>query len=261
MHWLAEMINLCYIQSIKQQTDLVREQMPMNQDPYPPAQPDDPPSAPQAFQAQPPEKPATPATWSIMPAFWTIASLISITVNVILIAIVLVLVTQLFRIKQVLQVGVIDGLYQNFVKMDEASIITTIQVSDTITVNDTIPVVFDLPLKQGTEIILTKDTPIRRATVYLNGQPVPTDIVLRQGTHMSIALDMIVPVNQTIPIELKVPVNLQVPVNIPLAETELHEPFAGLRGVIAPFKQLLDSSPDSWGELSCQVFGGSGCKP
>lgn len=233
----------------------------MNQDPYPPAQPGDMPSESQAFQARQSNKPAMHAAGRIMPAFWTIASLISITVNVLLIVIVLVLVTQLFRIKEMLQVRVIDGLYQNFEKMDQASIITTIQVSDTITVNDTIPVVFDLPLKQGTEIILTKDTPIRKATVYLNGQPVPTDIVLRQGTHMSIALDMIVPVNQTIPIELQVPIKLQVPVNIPLSETELHEPFLGLRGVVAPFKLLLDSWPDSWAELSCEMIGGSGCKP
>ncbi|MCZ7551858.1 MAG: hypothetical protein B6D39_12870 [Anaerolineae bacterium UTCFX2] len=233
----------------------------MDQETYPPKLPEMSSLMPQGSQAQPPHSPAAPKDSRLMPAFWTIASIISITVNIILIVFLLMLATQLFQIKELVQVQVIDGLYQNFVKMDEASIVTTIQVSDTITVKDTIPVVFDLPLKQGTEIILTKDTPIRKATVYLNGQPVPTDIILRQGTHMSIALDMIVPVNQTIPVVLQVPVNLQVPVHIPLSETELHEPFSGLRGVVAPYKQILDDLPDSWGGLFCKTFGGSDCKP
>lgn len=233
----------------------------MDQETYPPKPSEISSSSSQGFQAQPSDSPAAPRGSRLMPAFWTVASIISLTVNIVLIVIVLISITQLFQVKELVQVQVIDGLYQNFVKMDEASIITTILVSDTITVKDTIPVVFDLPLKQGTEIILTKDTPIRKATVYLNGQPVPTDIVLRQGTRMSVALDMTVPVNQTIPVVLQVPVNLQVPVHIPLSETELHEPFSGLRGVVAPFKQLLDDSPSSWESLFCQFLGASGCNP
>jgi len=193
--------------------------------------------------------PASDTHGKILPVFWTIASLISLLVNIVLVVLVIALATQLFKIKELVQVNLIDGFYENFVKMDEARISTTIQVVDTITVKDEIAVVFDLPLKQGTEIILTKDTPIRKAIVYLNGQPVPTDITLRQGTRMAIALDMIVPVNQTIQVELNVPVNLKVPVDIPLAQTELHEPFAGLQDVIAPYKKMLDSWPSSWREL------------
>jgi len=193
--------------------------------------------------------PASQTHGKFLPAFWTIASVFSLLVNLILFLVVLVLASQLFKIKELVQVNLIDGFYENFVKMDEARISTTVQVVDTITVKDEIPVVFDLPLKQGTEIILTKDTAIRKAIVYLNGQPVPTDITLRQGTRMAIALDMIVPVNQTIPVVIDVPVNLTVPVEIPLAETELHEPFAGLQDVIAPYKNMLDSWPSSWQEL------------
>ena len=211
-------------------------------------------SAPRLSAGQPENR---PWIWQgkFLPAFWTVAAVISILINIILIAVVLALASQLFRIKNLVQVQLIDGLYENFVRMDEAHIVTTIQVSDTIQVQDTIPVVFDLPLKQGTEITLTKDTPIRRALVYLNGQAVPTDITLRQGTRMSIALDMVVPVNQTIPVALTVPINLQVPVDIPLTRTELHQPFAGLQDVVAPYKKLLDGWPDSWGELLCQTFG------
>lgn len=77
---------------------------------------------------------------------------------------------------------------------------------------------------------------------------------------MSIALDMIVPVNQTIPIELDVPVDMQVPVEIPLYKTELHEPFAGLMEVVAPYKKILDNLPDSWEELLCKPFDGWPCE-
>jgi hypothetical protein len=197
----------------------------------------------------------------VLPAFWTIASLFSILVNVVLIVVVLILASELFSIKKLVQVQLVDGLYENFVKMDEAHIVTTIQVSDTIKLHDSIPVVFDLPLKQGTEIMLTKDTPIKKASVVLNGQSVPTDIVLREGTRMSIALDLVVPVNQQVPVELSVPVNLIVPVDIPLANSELHEPFTGLQDVVAPYKKFLDGLPDSWGDLMCMPFKGWLCNP
>jgi len=197
----------------------------------------------------------------ILPAFWTTASLLSIVINIFLIIVVITLASELFNIKKLVQVQLVDGLYQNFVKMDEAHIVTTIQVSDTIKLNDSIPVVFDLPLKQGTEITLTKDTPIKKASVILNGQPVPTDIVLKEGTTMSIALDLVVPVNQQVPIELSVPVHLVVPVDIPLAKTDLHEPFAGLQDVVAPYKKVLDGLPDSWGGVFCVPFRGWLCNP
>jgi len=197
----------------------------------------------------------------ILPAFWTIASLVSIAVNIILVVLVITLASSLFSLKKMVQVQLVDGLYENFVKMDEAHIKTTIQVSDTIQLHDSIPVVFDLPLKQGTEIILTKDTPIKKASVILNGQSVPTDIILKEGTRMAIALDMVVPVNQRVPVELAVPVNLMVPVDIPLANTELHEPFAGLQDVVAPYKKFLDGLPDSWDDFWCLPFKGWFCKP
>ena len=195
----------------------------------------------------------------VLPAFWTTASLLSIVINIVLIIVVIILASELFNIKKLVQVQLVDGLYQNFVKMDEAHIVTTILVSDTIKLHDSIPVVFDLPLKQGTEITLTKDTPIKKASVILNGQPVPTDIILQEGTRMSIALDLVVPVNQQVPVDLSVPVKLMVPVDIPLANTELHEPFAGLQDVVAPYKKVLDGLPDSWGGLLCIPFKGWLC--
>jgi hypothetical protein len=197
----------------------------------------------------------------VLPAFWTIASLLSIVINIALIVVVLILASELFSIKKLIQVQLVDGLYENFVKMDQAHIVTTILVSDTIKLHDSIPVIFDLPLKQGTEIMLIKDTPVKKASVILNGQSVPTDIVLKQGTRMSIALDLVVPVNQQVPVELSVPVNLQVPVDIPLVNTDLHEPFTGLQDVVAPYKKFLDGLPESWAGLMCMPFEGWPCNP
>ncbi len=220
------------------------------------------PPASQAASEPPvtPAEPRRPSRWTrflwqgrFMPAFWTLASILSLIVNVILIVIILVLATQLFNLKKLVGDELIGGLHSNFVKMDQASIVTTITVSDTILVNDTIPVVFDLPLHQNTEVVLTKDAPIKQATVYLNGAAVPTDIILKRGTALNIALDMVVPVNQTIPVQLTVPVQLKVPVNIPLEQTELHEPFVGLRNVVQPYKNMLDPLPSSWKDLLCKI--------
>jgi hypothetical protein len=196
------------------------------------------------------------------PAFWTVASSLSLVVNIILIVILILLGRQLFvQKKTVVSDQLIGGLYDNFVLMDQAHIQTTITVSDTIQVIDTIPVVFDLPLDQKTVVVLTKDTPVKNATIYLNNTAVPLDLILREGTELSIQLDMTVPVEQTIPVVLNVPINLQVPVDIPLDQTQLHQPFVGLQQVVAPYRQLLGDLPDSWGtvckgplKLACSVL-------
>ncbi len=193
---------------------------------------------------------ARPLLWRgrIGPAFWTVASLLSLTVNIILIVILILLGRQLFFLKKaVVSDQLLNGLYDNFLLMDQAHIQTTISVSDTIQVNDTIPVVFDLPLSTNTSVVLTRDTPAS-TTIFLNNTAVPLDLVLKNGTQLNIKLDMTVPVNQTIPVTLNVPVNLLVPVDIPLDQTQLHKPFVGLQQVVSPFRQLLSEVPDSWGE-------------
>jgi hypothetical protein len=182
-------------------------------------------------------------------AFWTTASLVSLVINVILVAVIILLAREVFTIKRVVHHQVIGGLYDNFTKMDQSHIVTTIQVSDTITVQDNIPVVFNLPLKQETTVVLTRDTPIRNATIFLNGRAVPLDIILKKGSPLYIALDMVVPVNQTIPVVLNVPVDLSVPVDIDLSQTDLHAPFVGLQNVVRPYDELLDKLPDTYDEL------------
>ncbi len=172
----------------------------------------------------------------IAPAFWTVASLVSITVNVVMLIVVLALVRELAAVRTI-QTKVVDdvlgGLHRNFVEMDMAHIVTTIDVSAEI------PVVFDLPVVTNTTVVLTENVQITGARVSLNTGGLnilsaPTNIVLPAGTNLPIALNITVPVQTTIPI------SLTVPVDIPLANTDLHEPFAGLKDVIKPYHCMLD---------------------
>jgi hypothetical protein len=196
-------------------------------------------------------------TWQgkVGPAFWQTASVLSLIINVILIIVMLVVVRYVFTLKSLIQDGLIGGLYDNFVLMDQANITATINVATTIRVQDTMPVVFDLPLNQDTVVVLVGETPINGATIYLNGAAVPIDLVLPTGTPLNINLDLVVTVSQTIGVSLDVPINLEVPVDIPLDQTELHQPFTGLQGVVSPYRGLLNDLPNSWQDIPlCKPF-------
>ncbi len=194
----------------------------------------------------------------VLPALWTIASIISMVTTVVLIIVVIVLLKELFTIKTLVGDQLLGGLQTNFEQMDAATIDTTVVVDDTIIVDDTIPVQFTLTLNQITNVTLTENTSIPNTIVTLNGVQIPTNIILPAGTILPIALNLDVPVDQTIPILLEVPVHLEVPVSIPLENTELHQPFTGLQGVVAPYNEMLAGTPDSWcdsGGLLCWLFG------
>lgn len=166
-----------------------------------------------------------------MRTLWTVGSILSILLNCILIVVLIGLGNQLFTLKKMVGIDLLGGLYANFVKMDEASIKTTI------TVNDQIPINFNLPISQDTSVYLREPTSINaRVTLNTGGLSIvnaPADIVLPAGTILPIHLELIVPVQQTVPIALTVPVD------IPLNQTELHEPFTGLQQVVSPLFWLL----------------------
>lgn len=176
-------------------------------------------------------------------AFWSIGSLLSLLLNVILLVALIVLARELFALKAVVGDQLIGGLYENFLRMDEAVITTEV------TAEDTIPVQFTLPLSQTTAIVLVQDAHIPDVTVTLNTgglyiQNATADITLPKGTLLNVALAMEVPVDTTVPVRLKVPVN------IPLRDTELHAPLTGLQQVVAPYRNLLQELPDSWDEVT-----------
>lgn len=215
------------------------------------------PAAPQPGSSPAPQqglKKYMPFIWQgkIMPAFWTVTGVISLVVNLILIVVLIIVGRLLFDIKALVNEGLLGGLYQNFVLMDQAHIQTTIIVEDTILVEDTIPVVFDLPLSTDTTVVLTEDTPIPNTMVRINTGVIslnaPAEVTLPRGTPLNINLDLVVPVSQTIPVVLNVPVKLKVPVDIPLEQTQLHQPFVGLQDVVGPYHTLLNGLPNAWEE-------------
>ena len=203
--------------------------------------------------AQLPARPARRFHW--MPAFWTIASVVSLLVNVILIAVLLSLGNQLFTLKKLVQDQVLGGLYQNFILMDQAHIKTTIPISTNV------PAKFNLPLKTNTVVILTEATVLENAQVVklqtggLTILNAPATIELAAGTRLPVALDLNVVVDQMIPVKL------DVNVDIPLSQTELHAPFAGLQEVIRPYYKMLEDVPDSWDQVLCVPSGGLFCAP
>lgn len=219
------------------------------------------PEKPGQFQVRMAELRENRVVWQggkFLYAFWSIASAISMITTVVLIIVVVVLLKELFNLKALVGDQLLGGLQTNFEAMDAATIETTVTVDDTIQVEDTIPVQFTLTLNQNTTVVLTENTTIANTLVTLNGIQIPTNIVLPAGTLLPIALNMDVPVDQTIPISLEVPVHLSVPVSIPLQDTELHAPFTGLQGVVAPYNELLAETPNSWceaGRMLCFLFG------
>src|SRR4030095_388081 len=198
---------------------------------------------PRATGAPLPKTPATSATASqapvpkpsrfkFGPAFWTIASVISLTINVVILIVLLVVLRFLGGPKATVSLaqdqatGLLGGLYLNFVKMDAASIKTTIHVEKEI------PVQFSLNVSGPTDVTLSRDVVITGALVTvntggLNINRARADIVLPAGTILPINIQ-----NLVVPVDKTVPAILDVDVNIPLNQTELHEPFVGLQKVV-----------------------------
>lgn len=179
-------------------------------------------------------------------AYWNVTGTLSLIVNVILIAILILLSRELFFIKRLVVGNVLGGLYSDFGAMDAAHISRTIPVNDKLSVN------FPLPIEEQTVVTLTEDTTITgaRVTVTTGGLNIisaPTNIVLPAGSRLPIQLSMVVEVDQ------EVPVNLDVLVDIPLSETELHEPFTHLQGVVEPFVKAFWDGPFYWEQTpACQ---------
>ncbi|HSL47400.1 MAG TPA: hypothetical protein VK897_28430 [Anaerolineales bacterium] len=173
--------------------------------------------------------------WKFLPAFWTIASILSMVVNIVLIIILLLAWQMLDQIRELgaygtgRASGLLGGLYENFVKMDEANIEADIEVKDQI------PVEFTLNVSGPTNVTTTQPVTIRGATVDVSTggltiRDANATIILPVGVTLPISID-----NLVVPVDQDVPVELDVPVNIPLRETDLHDPFVGLQEVVRPW--------------------------
>jgi hypothetical protein len=209
---------------------------------------------PSATYATPPVASPEPEgpRFKFLPAFWTIASLMSITVNIILIVILLIVFRMLGAIQNTTndQVsGLLGGLYNNFVKMDQANIRTNIHVEKEI------PVQFSLNVSGPTNVTLTQPVTISGALVTvqtggLNIVNARATIVLPQDTLLPINIQ-----NLVVPVDQKVLAVLDVPVDIPLDQTELHEPFVGLQSVVRPWYCLIERDATFNGTPVCFPSG------
>ncbi len=175
-------------------------------------------------------------------SFKTVAIWISFITNILMLVVLILLLMQLFQIKNGILEPLVDGLHRNFVGLDEAVILRTIEVSDDI------PVIFDLPVNQRTSVVLTEDVPIAANATFtlpgggglINGR---VDIVLPQNLALPVELSMNVPVNTQIPVDL--PVDVEIPLN----ETQLHDPFVNLRELLEPYVRVIDNLPDRWSQV------------
>lgn len=216
----------------------VQARLPRATGPKAAAQTPPPTSVPVAASSASNPQPRRPYS-RIGPIFWTIASVISLLVNFGLVIALLVVVRLLggtqaaISLVQDQATGLLGGLYNNFVKMDAASIQTTIHVEKEI------PVQFTLNVSGPTRVTLTEDVLIDGALVTvqtggLNIVNARARIVLPAGQPLPIYIE-----NLVVPVDQKVLAVLDVPVNIPLNQTELHEPFVGLQKVVEPYYCLL----------------------
>ena len=173
-------------------------------------------------------------------AFWDVASIFSMIVNVIFIGLLIVMALQIKNLETTIKAldalgnNVLGGLYGNFVKMDQASINTTIAV------DAQIPLDFSLPVAQNTTVVLTSSVNIPDAHVVINTGGLNINslasVTLPAGTSLPIQL------NLNIPVQSSIPISLRVPVSIPLNQTDLHEPFTGLQTTIRPIYCMLNKN-------------------
>jgi hypothetical protein len=210
-----------------------------------------PPQEPPVILAQANEKPPIRRPLSgCLPAFWTIASLISMVVNVVLLALVLILFDMVGVLQQTANDQVsslMGGLYQNFEKMERATITRTIPVDANIPLNITVPV------ETTTRITLATDTVIPNAHVFISEGGItinaPARVTLPANTALNVNIERF-----DLLVQNTIPVHLDVPVNIPLRETELNEPFIGLQDVIEPWYCLVEPNANVMGEQICSPF-------
>ncbi|MEO1438814.1 MAG: hypothetical protein AAFV33_00330 [Chloroflexota bacterium] len=170
---------------------------------------------------------------------WGFMVIFSFIVNLVLIVVVAILGVLIFNIKNDVADPLLKGLHSSFVGLDEATIDWTIPV------RDSVDATFDLPLAQDTVVVLTAPVPLTVSAdisgpVSINNATVA--LTLPEGTRLPVALDLIVPVDE------EIPVNLDVRAVIPLAETQLHDPFENLKLTFEPIILALDNLPNNFGE-------------
>lgn len=164
---------------------------------------------------------------------------------------------QLFTLKDLLSNQLVGGLYENFVLMDQAHIVTDIQVEASI------PVQFNLSVDTDTTVVLTSDTFIPITWVKLNAYGTGINLSIDTPAEITLPADTPLDIHLKIDglVDTSIPTRIPVHVDIPLNQTDLHEPFVGLRGVVSPYDNLLSKTPNSWEETPCATLCRIGSVP
>ncbi|MGD8406102.1 MAG: hypothetical protein PVJ21_20770 [Anaerolineales bacterium] len=197
------------------------------------------------------QTPAMPRREKLLRALWTTASVFSMGLNIVLI-IILVMGFWAYRDIKVpegvdisMLNNLLSGLHTNFEKLDRATIQTVIPVDAQIPLDITVPV------QRTTQITLSETVSIPNARVVINTGGLninsTASVTLPAGTPLTVNL------NFNLPVQTSIPVHLDVPVNIPMADTELHEPFVGLQEVVQPIYCFVDpNAMNLEGQLICR---------
>ncbi|HEY2980949.1 MAG TPA: hypothetical protein VGJ22_07195 [Anaerolineales bacterium] len=192
--------------------------------------------ASESLEPQSPPGGGSRSQWArVGPLFWTVSGVLSLIVNFVLLIVVIILLRTLGGAQATVgdpAAGLLGGLYTNFERMDRASIRATIPV------DAEVPLALSVPVQKTTEITLAKDAVISGARVRIDTPALnidaPANVTLPAGTVLTVAL------NFNLDVTSSIPVHLQAPVDIPLAQTELHEPFVGLQDVLRPYYCLVE---------------------
>jgi hypothetical protein len=170
-------------------------------------------------------------------AFKNFAIIFSFVMNLLLLIVLLLVGGLALPVANDLAEPIVGGLSDSFVEMGEARIVQTIQV------RDEIPIAFTLPL--STTSIVTTTAPVDLA--------VPAQFALPGGggnifgtvvIQLPAGLPLPVSLNIDVPVEQRIPVELAVDVDIPLAQTDLGQPFGRLQAIFGPLHRLLRSLPE-----------------
>lgn len=172
--------------------------------------------------------------WS---AFKNFAIVFSFIVNFVLVLVLLLAIGPIFQIKQGTVEPLLDNLDNAFAGLGQTIIRTTVQI------DDRLPVIFDLPLEQETQVVLTEEVPLQAYANFslgpfgsINGV---VSLKLPKGMVLPVRLQMMVPVSTT------VPVVMQVPVEIKLDEAGMGPAIENLRDVFRPLNKFVKSLPNS----------------
>ena len=179
------------------------------------------------------------ALWN---AFKTIAIIFSFIVNFVLVIILLLSPEPIFMTKNKVAEPLLLNLDSAFAALGNT------KIESMVNIEDTMPVVFDLPLAQNTNVILTQPVPLEAPATFvwpagggaIHGR---VQLVLPEGQVLPVSLNLMVPVSTTVPVVMKVPVE------IPLSEAGMGPAIEQLRAVFQPIGGMLQSLPDSTEEF------------